>query len=298
MKNLMMKISRLAIVNLLAIVMFLCILPALLHAQERLSIFDQSNLDRNRVNVEIFADGNIRGVLGSSFDEEAENKTIQSGSIGLNLLTHRSQWTGSISIAGNQQKIISDIRNIILNPESGSSLQSGFISYMRSKIRGIPLFRGESPPDVNAYLSVSGSNWGNDDESENAVVLGLGALLLWDQVRYNFGDQETVNFIRMRMGFGYTERYIMGDILTNKDLLNEVSGSKSTSYRGFEGRFKIQYNYLVATLKGFWLWGGTGGTKGISNGQLAGGISISIPFIRFNGNRYSRSNNNGNDKPE
>lgn len=229
------------------------------------------SVDKDSVYFEAFADGNIRGAFNS---KENSDNSVESGSVGLVVHTHNGQWLGAINIADTGEEIISDVKNIILNPETGKSGQSGYLSF--TFYERLQFFNFSKKADLNFYGSVSGGTWGTDEETDSAVVFGFGALLMWDQFRSNFQE----NIFRMRFGFGPSSRMILSDIASNDDLLRELTGSSQKIYLGGEARFQIMFSSITTTLK-FMLFKGNGAeSKGISNGQLSGGISISAPLFK------------------
>jgi len=73
-------------------------------------------------------------------------------------------------------------------------------------------------------------------------------------------------------------------------LLEELTGSTQQVYPGIEARYQIVFSSVTSSLKFYYYFAGEGQTKGISNGQLGGGISISAPLFKGVGKRYVSSN--------
>jgi len=265
------KVDQLS--KILIILAFFTLLADFTKSQNKMvSLIDK--VQNDSIYFEAFADGNITGALNGG-DKNDSGETIQSGSIGLAVHTDKGHWIGSINIADTRDDIISDVSKIILNPESGKSGKSGYLSF--TFYDKVELLNFEEDADLRFYGSISGGNWGTAEENESAVVLGLGALLMWDQVRTKLKD----NTFRMRFGFGPSLRRIFGDVIDNDILLSELTGSLKRTYVGIEMQYQIMFSSVTSTLKfNYYLGDGTH-SPGISNGQLNGHISISAPL--FNG---------------
>ena len=278
-------ISKIAMLNNLyfslrtaLLLTFFILFAEFANSQNKLTTYLEKVEDK-KIYFEAFADGNIMGALNGS-GEDNSGETIQSGSIGLAVKTDKGQWIGSINIADTGEDIISDVSNVILNPESGKSGKSGYLSftfYDRFKILNF-----EEEADLSLYGSISGGNWGTAEVNESAVVLGLGALLMWDQVRTEFDE----NIFRMRFGFGPSLRRIFGDITSNDTLLTELTGSAKKTYIGVEARFQIMFSSVTSTLKFNYYLPDGNHSPGISDGQLSGHISISAPLFKGSSKQF------------
>ncbi len=233
-----------------------------LPAQSLLSWVDKKMGNDKKAYITFFASGNIKGVATGN----KEDFLSANGAIGLNLGLEDLSITGSINFASTIDTLQNSFSNAFFNPANGISLQSGLLDFRWAKTLG--------SFGVHSYGSFSSSNWTKDDQSKAVTVAGLG-LLIYKKI----SASQEYNKVSFGYEFGVSCRGLLGDLAFNSDIQNNLIGTKTRFFGGFEGGLSIQVNNLEAAMQFYYYLGPH--ISGLTGGQITTGVSLNTDLFTF-----------------
>jgi hypothetical protein len=214
--------------------------------------------------IEIFAEGNIRGVAtGSTNDGGAGN-----GALGIRLRNKQLLWNASVNIASTQDTLKQGFgENILLvgNGTNGISFLAD-IRYEKYHLHG--------------YLGSSKSTWNLSPRPDTSVyakatVIGMGITFFKDIVR----GRSQQNDITLSFEAGFAIRHLAGDVKRHETLVNAVlENEDDRTFYGLEFGSQITFGSITAATSLFWMKGGS--ITGLSSAQLAAGLRIAAPIFK------------------
>jgi len=138
--------------------------------------------------VEIFADGNIQGLVQNS---ENAPDAIANGTLGISVTKKNIIWVASVNIASTTDTV-----------------SSGFNLWDKSI-------------GISGYASASSSKWSIGDTTKAASVVGLGLTLVNDIIQSTKGS----NTVGLGFDVGLSYRGIYGDISNSESIYQKAIGS-------------------------------------------------------------------------
>jgi hypothetical protein len=215
--------------------------------------------------VEVFADGNLRGLMANTSDGSA----AATGALGISVRRPNIIWNGFINIASTIDTLSEDFGSIILNPATGRNLSSGLVeAFVKTKHK----------IGQHYYMSASSSYWKSDSVTKSATIIGMGALGTLEILNGLSGQ----NDLYFGVEFGLSYRGISGNVTNNEEYYKKTLGTSGRHFAGLEGGLVIKFNQVTAGLNLYWLHDLKGKAKidGISSVQLTAGIKISGAFFK------------------
>jgi len=220
--------------------------------------------------VEIFADGNIQGLVQNS---ENAPDAIANGTLGISVTKKNIIWVASVNIASTTDTVSSGFGNIVLNPASGKSFTSGSLEVFRKNMFNL----WDKSIGISGYASASSSKWSIGDTTKAASVVGLGLTLVNDIIQSTKGS----NTVGLGFDVGLSYRGIYGDISNSESIYQKAIGSTGRHFIGLEGGLEIKFNKITAGLRGYALLNNKGdNVDGITSFQITGGITITGAFYQ------------------
>ena len=227
----------------------------------------------DEITVRLLASGNVKSVLTNDDAETASTN----GSLGV-LFSRKAPFfalSALVNVAASEDTLTDGFGSSLLTPGTGNL--AGILD-LQMPLPDRFLKNGPGRSSLHLYTSVSSNTWKHEDQAENIVVMGAGALLAYDIAR-------AANNIEygLRLEFGLTYRGLFGDIVSNGDFRDAALGTKVRHFPGIELGFAVKVANVNAGLTFYRFLDSTDSTiKGLSSGQLAGGISLStaIPLLK------------------
>lgn len=221
--------------------------------------------------VTIFADGDVRGVL----DQPAGGqKATGTGSLGFSSASRSGVYTGLIAVASTQDSITANYGSALLTPATGRALKSALLDAR--------LVSAKWPGRFHLYVSYASSRWhcGSCDSAraESATTIGVGALLYRDLQDGNLGETP----FQVTVEAGPALRWLAGDAAADSTFREPTLGTKTRAFVGLECGFQVVFGRATAAAQFYYLkdWVHQHHVQGLTDGQVAVGISIAAEFIR------------------
>jgi hypothetical protein len=210
--------------------------------------------------VQVFADGNIRGVATGGKDKA----NTATGALGLKLVTRKTIWTASLNIASSADTARTSFGERILLPNSGGQLFSGLfdVRHLISERSGL-----------HSYLSVSRMIWFDSAASRTSSASVLAPSVTWfhDIARGKVGD----NAVGLTFEVGFTARFLEGDARQLPDTTRRrLLSTDVATFWGIEMGSQITFGIITAGME-FYLFGARDRkVAGLTSGQVAAAFSI------------------------
>lgn len=255
----------------------LSLTPAFVAAQTLTSLPPRT-LGRDSIQVRVFADGAVRASVAG----QGDGSTASAGSIGVSVLSARSQFTTQISVATANDTLRDGYGTSILVPASGGRLAAGLVDVRLPKV-----YRQWG---VHTYASASSASWFTKnpqatDETIGVAIAGLGASLYREVINQPLGPD---NSAAVLVDVGLAYRGLFGDIANSEQQATETKlrtlGTDSEHFIGLELGLTIQVNDVRAAL-GFFFFD-TDAT-GLGDGQLVAAFSLQGGLLSWVGKRVS-----------
>lgn len=221
--------------------------------------------------IAFFAEGNISGLATSN----GNATPVGTGAIGINVQKRNSSWTARVSVATNVDTVIRGFGTHVLNPGAGSSLSGGFLDLRLKEVANVK----RQKIGLHFYICTSKTYWGTRDTTISAITSGAGATMYFDIMNAVL-DKNEIAF-GFEMGLAY--RWIAGDIASklNNEIRQNLLGSKTRHFPGFQAGMQIQCGSLIAGIHGYWLFNlrSSEYIPGVTKGQLSAAFTISGPIF-------------------
>ena len=225
------------------------------------------------VTVRLLANGNVKSVLTKN---DAESSSTN-GSLGV-LFSRKAPFfalSALVNVAASEDTLTNGFGSSLLTPGTGNL--AGILDLQMPLSMGF-LKNGPGRSSLHLYMSVSSNTWKHEDQTEDIVVMGAGALLAYDIAR-------AVNDIEygLRLELGLTYRGLFGNIVSNGDFRDAALGTTVRHFPGIEAGFTVKVRNISAGITFYRYLDASDNTiQGLSGGQLAGGISLStqIPLLK------------------
>ncbi len=221
--------------------------------------------------VTIFADGDVRGVL----DQPAGGqKATGTGSLGFSSASTSAVYTGMIAVASTQDSITGSFGSALLTPATGRALKSALLDA-----------RFVSPrwyTRAHLYVSYASSLWRCDAcapaRSASATAIGVGGLFSRNLQDGTIGETP----FQVTVEAGPALRWLAGDAGADSAFRETALGTRTRTFVGLECGFQVVFGRATAAAQFYFLkdWTHQHHVAGLTDGQVAIGISIAAEFIR------------------
>jgi hypothetical protein len=220
--------------------------------------------------VTIFADGDVRGVL----DQPAGGqKATGTGSLGFSSASRSGVYTGLIAVASTQDSIAANFGSALLAPATGRALKSALLDARLVSPRWLRR--------VHVYVSYASSLWSCSScapQTASATAIGVGGLLYRNLQDGNLGETP----FQVTVEAGAALRWLAGDAGADSAFRAATLGTPTRAFVGLECGFQVVFGRATAAAQFYYLkdWAHQHHVQGLTDGQVAVGISIAAEFIR------------------
>jgi hypothetical protein len=225
---------------------------------------------------EVFADGNIKDVVGGN-----PNETTASGSLGIGYSSGQFTVNLLVNAVGTATPLRENFGSALLAPAAGSSLNAGVLD-IRWSAASRPTSGLCGTYGLRGYASVSSAQWQPDTSGAMYGVVtpgaGLGAFCQLLAIRdARAGDKEPRSLAAV-LDLGLAVRGIAGDIAqsANDSIRVSLLADDRRTRVGVEVGLGLQLNGLKAALT---LYAFPGETPGLSDGQVIAGFSVQSALL-------------------
>lgn len=225
---------------------------------------------------EVFADGNIKDVVGGNADE-----TTASGSLGLGYSDGRFIVSALVNAVGTATPLTENFGSALLAPAAGASLNAGVLD-LRWSAAGRPGRGICGAYGLHAYASVSSARWQADSAGTTFGVVtpgvGIGPFCQLLNIKESSPDGGDSRTLAAVLDVGVAVRGIAGDIAqsANDSVRSFLLNGDQRTRVGVEVGLALQLNGLKA---GLTLYAFPGEVPGLSDGQVIAGFSVQSPLL-------------------
>jgi hypothetical protein len=239
--------------------------------------------------VEVFADGNVKDVLGSK-----KASTAASGALGLHFVGNKYDVTGLINVAGTEDTVRTNFGSAILVPATGGALNAAMLN-IRSRFKkwGDPMCAQPDYPmscnigwrlhaDASTRLWATGTERRVVNNDTVTVITSTREVPIWGaglDFTYSFfraaitGSDSIRRPAEMLLDIGVMRRAIRGD-LADRSRGDERFGllrSRNTHFDGLEVGLSMIYDKVRASFTYVRL---NGNVDGLSGGQIVAAVDL------------------------
>lgn len=244
--------------------------------------------------LEVFADGNIKNVLGNS-----DVNSVASGALGLRVVGSRFQVSGLINVAGPSDTVTSAFGATLLAPATGRSLNAASL-VVRQRLRdwGDPAcLRYNYPQTCNQgfriEVNATSRLWATETRVEppndagrdttkvvtatsQVPMYGIDAAWSYEFFRGAIVSSDSAKrAAAMWLDVGYSRRAIRGDIGSTSEettaIRQKLLGSSQRTFDGYHAALTLSYGQIESKLTYLWL---NGDVRGLSGGQVIASVSL------------------------
>jgi hypothetical protein len=262
------------------------------------NIVRRDSLPRCLPRVEVFADGNVKDVLGA-----AGTKADASDALGLHYTGGRYDVTGLVNVAGARDTILRGYGSSILIPAAGPALNAAALS-IRGSIRDWTDRRcAQYAPPISCQIGfrlradASTRLWASKtsrvappagqtdsvDRVDETIEVPVWGLALDGSYSFFFGDIIMTDGARrpveMILDVGVARRAIRGDIGSDsqvrKDLRRKLLGTEDRTFGGYQIGLTLIYHQIRSSLSYVRL---TSDVDGLSGGQIVAALDLRAPL--------------------
>jgi hypothetical protein len=218
--------------------------------------------------VEVYASGDVRGVLGQSSGGSA---TTGTGSLGFSFATHTAVYTAMVAVASTQDSVTSNYGATVLTPATGGSLKSALLDV---RWRRAPFLH-----TIHVYAAYASSLWRYTNQkgeltTQNATTVGLGGLWYHNLQDGNIGETP----FQVSVEGGVALRFLAGDVGSDAVARDSTLRTTAKTFFGAEIGFQIVFGRVTGSAMFYYLMGPR--VAGVTRGQIAIGFSAAADFVR------------------
>jgi hypothetical protein len=248
--------------------------------------------------VELFADGNLKDVLGGG----DSTKAVASGALGLHYQGNRYEVTGLVNVAGTNDTVVAGYGSTLLLPATGHGLNAASLS-VRGRFldwNDTSCARYGNGVICNAgwhlEANASARNWATsfikspppqglaDTIRQVARVLEVPMWGVDADLWYSFFDAQLISSdttsrrVSMELDVGIARRAIRGDIASagNAFLRDSLLTSMRTNFTGLHVGLTLTHNDVRSAFTYCWL---NGGVPGLSGGQIVATVELRSALV-------------------
>jgi hypothetical protein len=247
--------------------------------------------------LELYADGNIKDVLGTSKTKPAIN-----GALGLKFIGNRFEATGLVNIAGTVDTVRRGYGASMLTPGTGHGLNAALLEVIMSRrewrdpacaMYSYPLacnirLRLQLSASTKRWLTAQGKLAPPVGKTDSVDFIETRDVPIWGAdvgVSYKFVDEAIAisdsvkQTASMILDIGYSHRALRGDISGDSTtviaLRNTLLGTRNIDYPGLSVGITLTYGMLRSQFTYMRL---RGAANGLSRGQVVATAEIRAPL--------------------
>lgn len=241
---------------------------------------------------QVFADGNVKDVLGGG-----DNSAAASGALGLHYVGNKFDVTGLVNVAGTNDTIRAGYGSSLLVPAAGKGLNAGSLTIRRRarELRDPTCARNRASYWCNVgykvYANASTRRWATETrmiappagqtdsveqviDSEEVPIWGTGLsgwYMFFDDALV--GSDSTRRGVSMVLDGGVLLRAVRGDIgAESSDALRKrLLGTDRTLFPGFEIGLTMIYDQIRSSFTYYYL---PGQANGLTGGQIVAAVDL------------------------